>query len=192
MVCGCNRKVDVRLPGKGNSNAHGARPLHLIITMKKWIRTSRLSISLLWAHNASSAASLPKSIAYFGGGVQGSGCRVQGSWCRVQGSGCRVQGAGCRGLGLDLGTRVAPPEARREDGMQALRNVTASARDVTASARQQRTRHCQPQRQLCEGDAMRARIGKAASLDGATAHRGTSSLDPRPSSQTLNATAPPP
>ena len=42
---GCRaRKVDVRLPGKGNSNFHGARPVHLIITMIKWIRTSRLSI----------------------------------------------------------------------------------------------------------------------------------------------------
>ena len=38
------RKVDVRLPGKGNSTSHGARPVHLIITMMKWIRTSRLSI----------------------------------------------------------------------------------------------------------------------------------------------------
>ena len=38
------RKVDVRLPGKGNSNSHGARPVHLIITMIKWIRTTRLSI----------------------------------------------------------------------------------------------------------------------------------------------------
>ena len=36
--------VDVRLPGKGNSNSHGARPVHLIITTIKWIRTSRLSI----------------------------------------------------------------------------------------------------------------------------------------------------
>jgi len=35
---------DVRLPGNGNSNSHGARPVHLIITMIKWIRTSRLSI----------------------------------------------------------------------------------------------------------------------------------------------------
>jgi hypothetical protein len=34
------RKVDVRLPGQGN----GARPVHLIITMMRWIRTSRLSI----------------------------------------------------------------------------------------------------------------------------------------------------
>ena len=38
------RKVDVRLPGKRDSNSHGARPVHLIITMIKWIRTSRLSI----------------------------------------------------------------------------------------------------------------------------------------------------
>jgi len=36
-------KVDVRLPGKGISNSHGARPVHLIITMFKWIRTSMLS-----------------------------------------------------------------------------------------------------------------------------------------------------
>ena len=35
------RKVDVRLPGKGNSNSHGARPVHPIITMVKWIRTNR-------------------------------------------------------------------------------------------------------------------------------------------------------
>jgi len=34
----------MRLPGKENSNSHGARPVHLIITMLKWIRTRRLSI----------------------------------------------------------------------------------------------------------------------------------------------------
>jgi len=39
-----HRKVDVRLPGKVNSNSRGARPVHLIITMIKWIRTSRSSI----------------------------------------------------------------------------------------------------------------------------------------------------
>ena len=44
QVAGCTRKVDVKLPGKGNSNSHGARPVHLIITMIKWTRTSRLSI----------------------------------------------------------------------------------------------------------------------------------------------------
>jgi len=37
-------QVGVRLPGKANSNSHGARPVHLIITMMKCIRTSRLSI----------------------------------------------------------------------------------------------------------------------------------------------------
>jgi len=37
------RKVDVRLPGKGKSNSHDARPVHLIITTIKWIRASRLS-----------------------------------------------------------------------------------------------------------------------------------------------------
>ena len=38
------RKVDVRLPGKDNFNCHGARPVHLIITMMKWVGTGRLSI----------------------------------------------------------------------------------------------------------------------------------------------------
>jgi len=38
------RKVDIRLPGKGNSNSHRARPVLLIITMIKWIQTSRLSL----------------------------------------------------------------------------------------------------------------------------------------------------
>ena len=38
------RKVDVRLSKKGNSNSHGARPIHIIISMIKWILTSRSSI----------------------------------------------------------------------------------------------------------------------------------------------------
>ena len=38
---------------KGNSNSHGARPVHLIITMLKWIRTSRLSIKNSLASRAS-------------------------------------------------------------------------------------------------------------------------------------------
>jgi len=44
LVVGLAMKVDVRLPGKGNSNSRGARPVQLIITMIKWTRTSRLSI----------------------------------------------------------------------------------------------------------------------------------------------------
>ena len=43
-VWSSTRKVNLRLPGKGNSNSHGARPDHLITTMMKWIRTSRLTI----------------------------------------------------------------------------------------------------------------------------------------------------
>ena len=35
------RMVDIRLPGKGDSNSHGARPVH---QKHRWIRTSRLSI----------------------------------------------------------------------------------------------------------------------------------------------------
>ena len=38
------RKVDIRLPGKGDSNSHGARPVYYNIPMIKRIRTSRLSV----------------------------------------------------------------------------------------------------------------------------------------------------
>ena len=37
------RKVDARLSGKEISRSHGVKPVHLIITVIKWIRTSRLS-----------------------------------------------------------------------------------------------------------------------------------------------------
>ena len=72
------RKVDIRLPGKGNSNSHAARPVHRIIKMIKWTRTSRLSIK--------------NSLS----GVQGSGLGVQGSGFRVWGSGFGVWGLGFR------------------------------------------------------------------------------------------------
>jgi len=41
-------------PYNGNSNSHGARPIHQIISMIKWIRTSRLSVQncLSLAHAA--------------------------------------------------------------------------------------------------------------------------------------------
>jgi hypothetical protein len=35
-------KVDIKLPGKGDSNSHSARPVHQTISMTKWIWTSRL------------------------------------------------------------------------------------------------------------------------------------------------------
>jgi len=34
-------KLDIRLPGKGNSTSHEARPVH---QKHRWIRSSRLSI----------------------------------------------------------------------------------------------------------------------------------------------------
>jgi hypothetical protein len=37
-------KVDIRLPGKGNSTSQGARPVEQNISIIKWIRTSRLSM----------------------------------------------------------------------------------------------------------------------------------------------------
>jgi len=56
-----------RLVGEGNSNSHGARPVHLIITMTKWIRTSRLSIHNSrsvgegWPHRFGSSSTLASS-----------------------------------------------------------------------------------------------------------------------------------
>ena len=38
------RKVDIKLPEKGDSNSYGARPVHQIISTIKWIQTSRLPI----------------------------------------------------------------------------------------------------------------------------------------------------
>jgi len=38
---GFPRKVDIRLPGKGNSNSHGAKPVH---QKHRWIRTRSLSM----------------------------------------------------------------------------------------------------------------------------------------------------
>jgi len=57
------RKVDKRLPGKDNSDSHGARPVHQIIPMIKWIRTSRLSIK--------NSLSLSATRSQVRGGLQG-------------------------------------------------------------------------------------------------------------------------
>jgi hypothetical protein len=41
--------VDLGLPAKGHSNSHGVRQVHQIISMIKWIQTSKLSIeNSLW------------------------------------------------------------------------------------------------------------------------------------------------
>jgi len=90
------RKVDVRLPGKENYNSHGARPVHLIITMIKWIRTSRLSmknsLSDLAQRDQPPVVEHLLSLSASGYRVQGSGYRVQGSGLRVKDEGLRVKG----------------------------------------------------------------------------------------------------
>ena len=43
VVVGAGRQIR-SAERKENSNSHGARPVHLIITMIKWIQTSRLSL----------------------------------------------------------------------------------------------------------------------------------------------------
>ena len=40
----CLGDIHIRLPEKGISNSHGARPAHQITSMIQWIRTSRLSV----------------------------------------------------------------------------------------------------------------------------------------------------
>ena len=81
-----SRKVDSRLPGKGNANFHGARPFRLIIKMIKWIRTKRLSMknSLSGPNGVSSKQNVhganPEGSAqgrHFREGVIGFGDR----WC---------------------------------------------------------------------------------------------------------------
>ena len=39
------KKVNVRLPGQGNSNSHGARPVHKIILMIEWVVNKEISLS---------------------------------------------------------------------------------------------------------------------------------------------------
>ena len=51
----------VMLFGKGNSNSHGAKPVHLIITTIKWIRTNTWSMKSLGnTDNAGSGAYITK------------------------------------------------------------------------------------------------------------------------------------
>ena len=46
-------KADAMLPGKGNLNSHGARPVHQIVSMIMWIWTSSLSMKNLLALSTS-------------------------------------------------------------------------------------------------------------------------------------------
>ena len=70
------REVDVRLPGKGNSNFHGARPVHLVITVIKWIRAKRFSIKNSFFLGKSGGKEWPK--------VRESDLEIEGSkWPRA-------------------------------------------------------------------------------------------------------------
>ena len=51
-------KVVARLE-KGIQNSHGARPVHLIVTMIKWIRTSRLSMKNSRCHPTGPTTGVP-------------------------------------------------------------------------------------------------------------------------------------
>ena len=85
------RAADARLPGKGNSNSHGTRPVHLIITMITWIWTSGLSIK--------------NSLSAVCGAVSGSWFVVRDLVRGVWGLGFRVQGAGFELKGFGFGFR---------------------------------------------------------------------------------------
>ena len=84
------RKVDVRLPGEGNSNSHGAWLVHQSISMIKWIRTiqsslkNSLSLLLSWTQNPRPVIlNEPRVVTCpnaTGGGVKDSGFRVQSMW----------------------------------------------------------------------------------------------------------------
>ena len=83
--CTGRRKVDARLPGKEISNSHGAKPVHLTITMIKWIWTSRLSIK--------NSLSLPAR----GAAPRGRSCLQSAGFDRVNSLSvllCKLQGVG--------------------------------------------------------------------------------------------------
>ena len=71
------RKVDIRLPGKGNSNSQGERPVHQIISKITWIRTSRLSIKNSLAEGGEKMSEMSEGSA-------------SPDWERVQGLGFRI------------------------------------------------------------------------------------------------------
>ena len=84
------RRVDVRLPRKGRLNSHGARPVHLIITMMKWIPASRFLIkNALFGQVC--CWPLPKPRAAGKGAGGRSRCCPRVCWYRLGRVSCRVE-----------------------------------------------------------------------------------------------------
>ena len=90
-------------PGKGNSNSHGARPVHWFITMIKWIRTSRLSVRRMRRSAFASVTAATvcviallrgRNVKRFRGGLVFEAHRLvyhSTLGCGVQGVGCEVR-----------------------------------------------------------------------------------------------------
>ena len=91
MSAALGRQIDVRLPGNENSNSHGARRVHLIMKLMKWIRTGRLSIKNFLCAGVIREA---RNHTHLG---KGPGRRI---WCL--GAGFRVWGSGSRVLWLEF------------------------------------------------------------------------------------------
>jgi hypothetical protein len=120
LLCAAARTLDARLPGKGNSNSLRARPVHLIITMIKWTRTSRLSIKCPLVPRAIECPRRKRmpEVQDSGFGIQGSrfgirvpdlGIRDSGfrfrdsrSKFRDSGTGFQDLGSGIRGSGSEF------------------------------------------------------------------------------------------
>jgi len=99
---------EVALPGKGDSNSHGAGPFHPTISMIKWIRIRRLSIKNSLSRPPTQRAHMGEGVGPAILGVQGSGFKGSGSGFRVQGLGSRVQGFRVQGSGVCGSAREHP------------------------------------------------------------------------------------
>ena len=101
------RRIVERILVRGKRNSK-ARPVHLIITMIKWIRTSRLSMKNSLSASSSCAVhsrALPGLrfwVLVWGSVVPGFGFKVNGSGFRASGFGFRVSGLGLLVLSVGL------------------------------------------------------------------------------------------
>jgi hypothetical protein len=78
-----SRKVNVRLPGEGNSNSHSAMPVYQIISMMKWIRTSRLSRKNSLSQDLDEEALVGRAVCHVDLHRAGARCSEAGSCSRL-------------------------------------------------------------------------------------------------------------